>query len=61
MNLRCLQCQGSLLGFKVHGPQCGRLVDADGNGLPDDLDARMQAAARAASAEARIEDAPRGL
>jgi len=57
MNLRCVQCQGSLLGSEILCPQCGRRVDADGNGLPDDLDARVQAAARAAVAEARIEDA----
>lgn len=56
MNLRCVQCQGPLLGSEVHCPQCGRRVDADGNGLPDDLDARVQAAARAAVAEARSEE-----
>lgn len=59
MNLRCVQCQGSLLGSEIHCPKCGRRVDADGNGLPDDLDARVQAAARAAVAEARLEDATR--
>ena len=56
MNLRCVQCQGPLLGSEVHCPQCGRRVDADGNGLPDDLDARVKAAARAAVAEARAEE-----
>jgi hypothetical protein len=59
MNLRCVQCQGPLLGSEVHCPQCGRRVDADGNGLPDDLDARVQAAARVAVAEARFEDLTR--
>lgn len=59
MNLRCVQCQGPLLGSEVHCPQCGRRVDADGNGLPDDLDARVQAAARVAVAEARREELDR--
>lgn len=56
MNLRCVQCQGPLLGSEAHCGQCGRRVDADGNGLPDDLDARVQAAARVAVAEARREE-----
>lgn len=59
MNLRCVQCQGPLLGSETHCPQCGRKVDADGNGLPDDLDARVQAAARVAVAEARREELDR--
>jgi len=56
MGLRCVQCHASLLGSEALCPACGRPVDADGNGLPDDLDARVQSAARAAVAEAKRDE-----
>lgn len=59
MSIRCVQCQGEVVPGATFCPACGRPVDADGNGLPDALDAMVQAAAKKAVAEERAKESAR--
>jgi hypothetical protein len=59
MQLQCVACGAAVTLGVAHCAVCGRPVDADGNGLPDLLDQRVQAAAQKAVADERAKDAAR--
>lgn len=56
MQLQCVGCGATVVLGVTHCPSCGRPVDADGNGLPDALDQRVQAAAQKAVADERAKE-----
>lgn len=57
MRIQCVRCKADIALDMTACPSCGRPVDADGNGLPDALDAKMQEVARATVADERAKDA----
>lgn len=57
MQLQCVGCSGPVSASEAQCPRCGRAVDADGNGLPDDLDRKVQQSVKKALHEAKAEEA----